>query len=155
MHITHNAQHIAHNARFYVGDVLDLGKISENNFDYIFSVAVLHHIPGRDLRIKALQEMKKKLNQDGKIFLTVWNLWGQGKFVKMILKFWLLVLVGKNKMDFGDILFAWKNKRGESVSRRYYHAFTKRELARTVGLAGLKIEKTSKDKYNYYLVLTA
>lgn len=140
--------------KFYVGDILDLSNIPENNFDYIFSVAVLHHIPGDDLRVVALQEMKKKLKKDGKIFLTVWNLWSQKKYLKMILRFSFSKLIGQNKMDFGDILFDWKDKNGGAVSRRYYHAFTKRELTRLIERANLKIERISKDKYNYYLVLS-
>lgn len=152
--VTHNARHITHNKKFYVGDMLNLGSIPENDFNYVFSVAVLHHIPGDDLRILALQEMKKKLKKDGKIFLTVWNLWSHKKYLKIILKFSFSKLIGQNEMDFGDILFDWKDKNGGAVSRRYYHAFTKRELTRLIEGANLKIERISKDKYNYYLVLS-
>ena len=57
-------------------------------------------------------------------------------------------------MDFGDILFDWKNSQGEKTSKRYYHAFKKGELKRVIKKAGLKIEKIYKDKYNYYALLT-
>lgn len=142
------------NVVFLREDVLLLNSVADNNFDYIFSVAVLHHIPGDDLRAQALLEMKKKLKKDGKIILTVWNLWGKCRYRKLIFKFLFLKLIGKNKMDFGDILFDWKNKNGEGASQRYYHAFTKRELTRLTERASLKIEKISKDKHNYYLVLS-
>ena len=56
-------------------------------------------------------------------------------------------------MDFGDILFDWKNAKGEQISRRYYHAFSKNELKKLAIRAGFKIEKLYKDKYNYYLIL--
>ena len=39
------------NRKFLVGDILDLGKIPEVNFDYVFSIALFHHLPGNDLRI--------------------------------------------------------------------------------------------------------
>jgi ubiquinone/menaquinone biosynthesis C-methylase UbiE len=139
--------------KFVYGDVLELGHIPQMNFDYVFSIAVFHHLPGRDLQVAALKQMKNKISQDGEIFITAWNMWSQKRFRKILLKYFLLKLLGKNKMDAGDILFDWKNNQGEAVSKRYYHAFTKRELRKVVKKAGLKIEKLDKDKYNYYLIL--
>ncbi|MFH1172974.1 MAG: methyltransferase domain-containing protein [bacterium] len=147
--------------RFEVADILELDKLPENNFDYVFSIAVLHHLPGEDLRIKALEQMKNKINNNGKIIITVWNLWSQKKFSRLIVKFGLLKLVGKNppggeagKLDFGDILFNWKNSQGQPASQRYYHAFSRAELGKTVKSAGLRLAKSYHDKYNYYLILT-
>ena len=57
-------------------------------------------------------------------------------------------------MDWGDILFNWKNSKGEQVSQRYYHALTMKELKKIAEDAGLKTEKLYQDKYNYYAVLT-
>ncbi|MBI2459383.1 MAG: class I SAM-dependent methyltransferase [Parcubacteria group bacterium] len=140
--------------KFQVADILQLDKLPERNFAYVFCIAVLHHLPGENLRIKALEQMKNKINKNGQIILTVWNLWKQAKFRKLIFKYGLLKLIGKNKMDWDDILFNWKNNLGQPVSRRYYHTFTKKELKKLAVRAGLKIEKLSKDKYNYYAVLT-
>jgi 2-polyprenyl-3-methyl-5-hydroxy-6-metoxy-1,4-benzoquinol methylase len=141
------------NYEFKNVDVLELNKIPEKDFDYIFYIAVLHHLPGDELRIKALEQVKNKINNNGKIIITVWNLWSRRKFLRLIFKFGWLKLSGRNKMDFGDILFDWKNNKGEQVSRRYYHAFTKNELKKLAVRSGFKIEKLYKDKYNYYLVL--
>lgn len=139
--------------KFVLGDVLDLNSISEINFDYVFCIATLHHIPSWELRIKALKQMKNKIKDDGRIIITAWNLWSQKKSRKLIWKFFILRLIKKNKMDFGDILFDWKNKDGEAISKRYYHAFTKRQLKKIAKKSGLKIENIFKDNYNYYLVL--
>ena len=127
------------------------------NFNYVFSIALFHHLPGNDLRIAGLRQLKNKVNKNGKIIVVVWNLWSQPKFRKLIFKFTLLKLIKKNlpavRMDFGDILFDWKNPDGEAMSRRYYHAFTKMGLKKIIKKAGLKIEKIYKDKYNYYAIL--
>jgi len=139
--------------KFIEGNILDLGEAKEINFNYVFSIAVLHHLPGKDLRVKALRQLKNKVKKDGRIVITVWAMWGQEKFRKKIIKFILLKLIGKNKMDIGDILFSWKNSQREVVSKRYYHAFRKRELKKIVKKAGLKIEKIYKDKFNYYLII--
>jgi 2-polyprenyl-3-methyl-5-hydroxy-6-metoxy-1,4-benzoquinol methylase len=142
--------------KFYVGDLLELGKISEYNFKHLVSVAVLHHIPGKQLRIEALRQFKNKIGEDGEIIFTVWNMWSdkwnKKKFKQAILKFFLLKLIKKNKMDFGDILRDWKNSKGEIVSKRYYHAFTKWELRRVVKKAGLKLKRIYSDDYNYYVI---
>lgn len=138
---------------FKKADIFGLSKLPELNFDYVFCIAVFHHIPGRDLRIQALKQLKNKINEDGRIILTVWNLRAQDKYKKLIWKFFILKLLKKNKMDYGDILFDWKNPKGEIVSKRYYHAFSKRELKKIAKKADLKIKKLFKDDYNLYLVL--
>jgi SAM-dependent methyltransferase len=142
------------NNEFLVGNILDLDDLVKGKFNYIFSFAVLHHLPGEDLRVEALRQMKNKLYGDRKIIISVWNLWSQKKYLKLILEFAWQKIIGWNKMDFGDIVFDWKNSKGEIMGPRYYHAFTKKELKRIVGKAGLRIEKLYKDKYNYYLIMT-
>ncbi len=139
---------------FAEGDILDLGKIPPVGFDHVFCVAVLHHIPGFDLRVQALKQLKNKAKKEGRIVVVVWNLWSQSKFRKLILKYFFLKLFKKNNMDFGDIVFEWKGGSGEErIRRRYYHAFTKRELKKIVKKSGLKLESLQKDNYNYYLII--
>ncbi len=130
-------------------DILDLGKLPQIGFNYVFCIAVLQHIPGRNLQIAALKQLKNKVNDNGNIVISVWNLWNKKKFRKLIFKFLALKLIGKNKMDFGDILFTGFSRK----SQRYYHAFRKRELKKIIKKTGLKIEKIYKDKYNYYAIL--
>ena len=148
-----HARNIYPSNKFEKGDILELGRVSELNFDYVFSVAVLHHVPGKRLQIDALKQLKNKINENGKIIITAWNLWDQKKFRKQVFKYTLLKLIKKNKMDLGDILFDWKNSQGQVVSQRYYHAFTRGGLKKIAKKAGLKIEKIFNDKFNYYLIL--
>lgn len=138
--------------RFEVQDVLDLNMVSDYNFDIVFSIAMIHHLPGEKLQIDALRQMKSKLRPGGKIILSAWNLWSHKKFRSLILKFHLLKFIGKNQMDFGDILFDWKNSQGEKVSKRYYHAFRLGELKKLAIKSGLKVIDVYRDKYNIYLV---
>lgn len=139
--------------QFRFGDCLELNQEPEVNFDWVFCLAVLHHIPSFDLRVKALKQLRNKVNKEGKIVLTVWNLYKSKKYRKLIFKFWLLKLIGKSEMEKGDILFSWKNPKGEQVSQRYYHAFTKRELKKTCKKSKLKIEKIYKKDFNFYIIL--
>lgn len=137
---------------FVSGNILELHKIPGLNFDQAFCVAVLHHLPGADLRLKALRQLKNKVKEGGRLVITAWNMWSRPKFRRLIFKFFLLKLIKKSRLDFGDILFDWKNEAGPG-SRRYYHAFTKRGLKKLARRSGLKVENFYKDKYNYYLVI--
>ena len=136
---------------FKTGDILNLGQIKDINFDFVFCIAVLHHIPGRDLRVAAIRQLKNKVKKDGKIIISVWRLWKNTKTRRLALKFALLKLIGKNKMDWGDIIFSWKNNVRRELSKRYYHAFSLREFKNTVKNAGLEIKKVDADKFNYYI----
>jgi len=44
-------------------------------FDYIFCIAVLHHLPTEKDHLFVLEQIKKHLKPNGKILITVWNLW--------------------------------------------------------------------------------
>ncbi len=138
---------------FLVEDVLSLDRIKDNNFDYIFSVAVLHHLPGQKLQVEALKQMAQKLAPGGEMIISVWNLWSQAKYLKLILSSYFKYLWTKNKLDWGDILFFWKNTQGTETSLRYYHAFSLGGLKKISRQANLKIVKVVRDKFNYYLVL--
>jgi len=129
------------NQKFLIGNALNL-PFKNNSFDVIYSIAVFHHIPSKKLRLKFLKEARRVLKKDGKIVLTVWNLW-QRKYLSSIVKYSLLKLTGKSKLDFGDLYIPWQNK-----YQRYHHAFTKRELVKLFKKAGFNIEKRKYLKRN-------
>lgn len=138
-------------ARFQTADALNL-PFSDNFFDKIISVAVFHHIPSEELRIKFLQEARRVLKPGGMIILTVWNFKETKEFL-LYLKFFILKLFG-SKLDFGDFLEPW----GSRVTR-YYHYFSKKELKYLPQKAGLKIKETGiiqngrGNRRNSYLIL--
>jgi len=121
-------------AQFLVGDGLDL-PFKDNSFDVIYSIAVFHHLPSQRLRIQFLKEARRVLKKDGKIILTVWNLW-QRKYFKLLVKSSLLKLVAKSKLDWRDLYIPWQNK-----YQRYHHAFTKKELKKLFTKTGFSIER--------------
>ncbi|MFA5155598.1 MAG: methyltransferase domain-containing protein [Patescibacteria group bacterium] len=146
--------------RFISGDLLSLSRIPDSGFHRIFCLAVLPHIPSRPLRLKALQELKGKLAPDGRIIISAWNLWSAGDQssggVWRIIKFWLASRCGlgpQSGLDFGDLIFPWKDAHGQAVSARYYHAFRAGELRHLAQQAGLEIVYFKRDMYNYWLIL--
>ena len=148
------------NYEFFVLDILNLenskelrDKIKEKKFDQIFCLATLQHLPGRELRVQALKEMKLLLSEEGKIIISNWNMWRQKKYRYLIFKTFFNKLKGKNKLEFGDVLFPWKNSHGEILSQRYYHAFRKKELLGLAQEAGFNKINIYQDSYNYWLIL--
>jgi len=105
------------------GDLLDI-PLEEKSVDLVFAVASFHHIPSRELRLKALLEMERVLVPSGRVFISVWNLF-QVKYLKYV----LLSVFRLGSYDLGDTFI----KLGGV--ERYYHAFTpwgiKRLLARS------------------------
>ncbi len=143
---------------FRVGNALDLNKLDfkkneiPSKYDFIFSIAVLQHIPGKKKRIEMLRSLKNNLKPEGRLVISNWNMWEIKKFRKLIYKTYLLKWLGKNDFDFGDIVFDWKDSSGKVTGQRYYHAFTKKELRNVFNKTGFRIEKLYKDKYNFYII---
>jgi SAM-dependent methyltransferase len=111
-------------AKFFVGDIT--GFETKDKFDYVFSIAALHHIPSKKLRDRSIKNIKDALNSDGTAIISVWYFWNQSKYVKEIAKQFLKIT--NLRLPWGDLYIPWKNQRGEVLAQRYHHAWTAREL---------------------------
>lgn len=123
---------------FEIGNGLDL-KYAENSFDIIFSLAVMHHLPGKELRVQFLREAFKVLKHDGTMILTVWDLTIDPKvkaklFINKIKHFF-----GISKLESGDLFYPYfigeKNKKID----RYIHCFSLPEIKEISEKAGFSI----------------
>ncbi|MDO8524546.1 MAG: class I SAM-dependent methyltransferase [bacterium] len=112
---------------------------SDNYFDIIYSIAVLHHIPSNDFRLEFLQEARRVLKSGGIFVLTVWkpkDKQEKGLRVKFLLK---KIFNLSRGLDFGDVIEPWfGNNKGE----RYFHCFTEVELTRLLRQVGFEILKS-------------
>lgn len=116
---------------FRVSDILSL-PFFDGNFDSVWSIAVLHHIPSVGLRKRVLSEIKRVLRPNGRVIVTCWKI--KSLFRK-------------------DILIPFHGK------KRYYHVFSKREMVKLFKNAGFKIEearflKRNNKKLNILIVAT-
>ena len=146
------AKQIYPNEIFQVAEALDL-PLPPSNFDKVFSVAVLHHIPSEKLRLKFFEEARRVMRPEGLLILTVWDLWRRPETFFKVAKFFLLKIFGRSKLDFKDILVPWQKK-----TDRYIHCFTKAELKKLVEKSGMKVKETGvlripgTHNYNIYIV---
>lgn len=92
-----------------------------SSVDSVFSVAAFHHLPGKDMRLKALDEVARVLKPGGVFAFSVWNLF-QPRWRHLV---WESCRPSRlMKYDFGDCFVKWK----DSGVERYYHSFTPWEM---------------------------
>ncbi|MEI6835292.1 MAG: class I SAM-dependent methyltransferase [Candidatus Falkowbacteria bacterium] len=138
---------------FKVADILELNKTISKKFNLVISVAVLHHLPSQKLRLQALEQLKFLAAPHGQIIFSVWRLWDNKKYRRYLFKNIWQKIIFKSGLDFGDLLFPWKNNQGEAISERYYHAFTKSGLRRLLKAAKFRHYKLYSDQHNYWVVI--
>lgn len=119
-------------AQFFIEDALNL-SFPNNYFDKVYSIALLHQIPSKEFRIQLLEEAKRVLKLKGLLILTVWKFHRRQELI-LLLKYTLLKMFGKSKMDWGDIFVSWGRE-----TERYYHFFSKRELESLIKKTGLEV----------------
>ncbi len=138
-------------AKFVQGDVLNL-PFADGQFGVVVCIAVLHHIPSRELRMKALSELKRVLKSDGTLILAVWDIYNR-QYAKIVLKYFLLKIFGQQPMDFKDVLIPFNHK-----VNRYLHGFTPGEFKKLVESSKLKIveigksQKTKRGNRSIYII---
>jgi alkylated DNA repair protein alkB family protein 8 len=130
-------------SKFIVADALNL-PFKDEEFDHVFMIAILPHIPSKELQLKVLKNAYRVLKKNGSLFITCWNLF-QPKlfFANLIRRF-------KNPklyqgLGLKDFLIPWRMKSGEKIYR-FYHLFTKKEIKNLLKEADFKI----KDIYYEY-----
>lgn len=138
---------------FKLADVLNLTSAIKQKFDLVISIALLHHLPSKELRLKALKQLEAVTAAQGRIIFSVWKLWCQRKYQRYLIKNIWQKITFQSRLDFGDLLFPWKNNRGEAVSQRYYHSFTKKGLKNLLLKAGFDDFIIYSDKYNYWVII--
>ena len=86
----------------------------DESFDFVFSIAVLHHLDKEELRVEALKEMFRVCKKDGIIFVLVWAFDQEPD--------------SKRKFTKTDELVSWKSREDGQKYYRYYHLYLKDEL---------------------------
>ncbi|RHZ66984.1 hypothetical protein Glove_303g54 [Diversispora epigaea] len=116
-------------------------------FDFIISIAVIHHFTTPERRIAAIEELFRIVKPGSLVLIYVWALEqdARRKFDKKhqdVIVPWV-VPASKNDPD----------RKEEAIYQRYYHLFKKGELDNLILNTGkAQIIKTDYDKDNWYVV---
>jgi tRNA (uracil-5-)-methyltransferase TRM9 len=87
---------------------------SDESFDFVYCIAVLHHLKTKEERIQALNEIFRVCKKGGKIFVLVWAFEQEEN--------------SKRKFKTQDELVSWKSREDGNTYYRFYHLYKKSEL---------------------------
>ena len=125
-------------------------------FDCVLLLAVLHHIPGRDVRARILRQARELLAPQGRIVVSTWQFMDNERMRKKIVS-WSVAGIDERELEPGDALLNWKRD-GEGL--RYCHWIGQDEMRALAAQAGLKIVETFRaggreGNLSLYAIMTA
>lgn len=106
--------------------------------DAVVCLAVLHHIPGFDLRAHVLREMAGLCVRDGCVILSTWQFLDSPRLRRKIVD-WSKVGIAGEMLEPGDYLLDWR-RGGHGL--RYVHLVDEAEVERLAAASGLRVRKT-------------
>ena len=86
-----------------------------STFDWLVAFAVLHHLPGADLRQQTASAFHELVKPDGRVVVSVWQWHNSPRLRKRVLP-WSTVGLDPGLLDDGDVLLDWRT--GQSPGLR-------------------------------------
>jgi SAM-dependent methyltransferase len=133
--------------RFMLADLADPGWPNEltppskpdappaSRFNFACAFAVLHHLPGHELRLRLLSDLCGLLAPGAQVRVSVWDFVASPR-LRARIRAWSEVGLDPNQIDPNDYLLDWR--RGGS-GLRYVHHFSSSELGELAGQAGFRL----------------
>lgn len=129
------------NLNVKIGDVKEIPH-SDESFDSVISIAVIHHLPTKEKRIQAINETLRVTKPGGRIMIQVWavSAFNPKKFARI-------------NPDENDVMVSWA--RLGKVYQRFYHLYEDGELESEVEKVDLpyRIEKSFFEMNNQSVIL--
>lgn len=110
--------------------------IQPDSYDWVVSFAVLHHLPGDDLRLQTASAFKALIAPGGYAAVSVWQ-WQNSTRLRKRVQPWSTVGIDPDDLEDGDVLLDWRA--GETLGLRYVHTFNKDKLADLAEKAGFQV----------------
>lgn len=126
--------------RFFVRDISqESGWVQIGQYDALFCLGVLHHIPDRQRQHFVLRQIYEHTAPGGFLVISVWNMW-QWRFLKTHL------LQLNKKIEYGNLSYVWipysvsdGNKTTRTINR-FIKAYFPGELLNLVKQVGYSID---------------
>ena len=130
-------------AQFVQADIAELGMMGNQlpvmgTWSLITAFAVLHHLPGLQLRLTLLRNIRELLEDEGMFLHSCWQFLSSPR-LKSRIQPWESAALASQDVDSNDYLMDWRvGRRG----LRYVHHFDEQELANLARLAGFEVLET-------------
>jgi len=121
--------------RANLADAMWTSRISEERFDVVLAFAVLHHLPGENLRLRLLNQIRTLLRVHGKFIHSNWQFLNSERLKRRI-QSWEQVGIDESELDEGDYLLDWRHG---GFGLRYVHFFTEEELSKLAEMTGFRV----------------
>ncbi len=112
--------------------------LSKNKFKHVLAFAVLHHMPGEELRVLMMRKARRLLEYNGLFIHSEWQFLNSPRLVARIQP-WSRVGLSEIDVDPGDYLLDWRHG-GSGL--RYVHFFQVGELQRLAESSGFQVKDT-------------
>jgi tRNA (uracil-5-)-methyltransferase TRM9 len=115
--------------------------LRDASFDGALAFAVLHHLPGVDLRQRVLEDVRRLLKPGGLFVHSEWQFQHSPKLMARRQP-WETIGLTDADVEVGDTLLDWRYAlpgQPEQVGMRYVHLFDREELARLAGETGFEV----------------
>ncbi|MGA1866823.1 MAG: class I SAM-dependent methyltransferase [Thermoplasmatota archaeon] len=131
-----------------LGDLVSL-PLEDRALDVCLMIAVLHHLPGEDERVLALEEAYRVTRPGGVLQVSVWT-WDQDRFRERHLS---RIEGGRDPDELdgplpGDQFVPWK--RG-SIAMRFYHLYGHGELECEISRSTWTLQRSFFDGRNHWV----
>lgn len=133
--------------RFERADLADpdwTAPLAGERFDGALAFAVLHHLPGAELRRRVLSQVRALLPIGGRFIFSNWQFQHSPKLMARRQP-WALAGLSEGDVEPGDTLLDWRYAlpgQSEQTGLRYVHLFSREELAALAEQTGFEIEET-------------
>lgn len=127
--------------------------ISNLQFDFIFALAVMHHIPSHELRLEFLRQVRGLLAAGGRFVHSNWQFMRSPKLAARVQP-WAAAGLDTADVDPDDYLLDWRGGGQSQPALRYVHQFSEAELGELAAASGFGVQESfASDGYSSNLAL--
>lgn len=115
--------------------------LAGRSFDAVLALAVLHHLPGAQLRLQVLREVWELLKPGAFFVHSEWQFQHSPRLMARVQP-WDRIDLSADDVEPGDTLLDWRYAlpgQVEQIGLRYVHLFTRVELSDLARAAGFEI----------------
>ncbi len=129
------------NFQFKLSDLSTPGwtaSLAGSHYDAVLAFALLHHLPGMEMRTQLLRAVRSLLKPAGRFIHSEWQFLNSPRLAARVQP-WEAIGLSQEELDPGDYLLDWRQG-GQGL--RYVHHFSEPELAELAAQSGFEIIDT-------------